>query len=195
MRLIPFAFAIVIFFSAAVVRADDVTVLDDVGGWKLGIDHTLGDGCFIYAEYEGGEKFRIGFQVDGEIEGYGMIGNHAWKSLEKGKDYRISIQFDDEDPWYADATAEIFGGQGLPILFFTFGDFDFLEEFMRKHEFRVRYKDRQIAHLTLRGSHAAGTSMIACQAFVAEQQNGRGDFTSGDPFYDGRPPRSDDPFR
>jgi hypothetical protein len=167
----------------------------EVGGWIVAADSSLGFGCFVLNVYEDGTAIRLGFDksVGG---GYVLLGNTRWASIEELKDYDITIQMDNEPIWTAIAT----GGRmdDLPVLRITFGDPDFVYEFMRKLGLRVWFNGREVANLSLRGSAAAAVAMLECQEAFNEMAP-----SVSDPFSDGPsqptqpqpgPPASGDPF-
>ena len=67
----------------------------------------------MLASYTRGTVVRIGIDQQ-NLNGYIVIGNEAWRSLEAGKQYGLSLQFDNDAPWRGNATARSIGG-GRPI--------------------------------------------------------------------------------
>ena len=92
---------IVAFLSLIVTKAfcADEPLWKKVGHWQIRVDTTLNNGCFLYTSFERGTILRIGLDKTATGGGYIIIGNDDWKSIEVGKDYKISIKFDDELPW------------------------------------------------------------------------------------------------
>jgi hypothetical protein len=64
-------------------RSDEVDseIYKTVGAWTVGIDSTLGNGCFLLNSYEGGVHFRVGIDARAEISGYLLIFGESWKSI------------------------------------------------------------------------------------------------------------------
>lgn len=135
-----------------------------VGNWSVHVD-TSGQtyGCFILTTYTDGSILRVSVMPD-RSSLLLMVGNMEWASIEAGKDYPIDVRFDDA-PWWT-ATATGFRLSGVPLLFVESRRDEFFEEFMRKHEMRVRYEGREIVRLGLKGSFAALQELGRCQTAV-----------------------------
>ena len=148
---------------ASPVYAEESPLWKNVEGWDVRVDNTLGYGCFLMTGYEGGTFLRIGFDPSKNYSGYILLGDKDWNSLEVDKDYPLSLKFDQETPWNATARGVRFGSGKVTFLHFIFDEGDLLKEFARKHQLEVRYKDRAIARLKLKGSAAATKAMVQCQ--------------------------------
>jgi hypothetical protein len=72
--------------------ATDTTGWATVGNWAVMIDSTLGNGCFMVTSYTLGTSVRVGINNMNK-NGYVLIGNTAWRSLEIGKEYKLTFQF------------------------------------------------------------------------------------------------------
>ncbi|HKU95010.1 MAG TPA: hypothetical protein VJR58_07030 [Vineibacter sp.] len=178
------------FGMAPAVRAKDTIDWKELDGWRIVVDRSLKDGCFMLWIGERGTIVRIGFNDDRRL--YWMLGHSNWKSLERGKRYRISVNFDGASPFNGDMTGFQLGDT---MLLFVAIDRAFLEQFMRSHSMDVAFGDRPVASIKLRGSYAAGEEMLYCQASIDGNRPSSG---SGgrDPFATspGSAP-SRDPFR
>jgi len=163
---------------------------DDVRGWFIGVDRSLGDGCYMHSEFDGGGTMRVGFGPN-EQKILVIIGNDTWRSLEEGKIYPIEFQFGSRSPWTVEAGVFRWDDGEKSLQFgVPFGDDRaelFINELQQMQDVSVRYEGRQILRLSLRGSFAAMAEVIDCQV---NMQQGRGG--SSDPFSSG--PGSD-PFR
>lgn len=182
------------FFLAAVLAnssstyAQDAPLWKNVGTWQIRVDTTLDYGCFAANFYEGNTMLRLG-TIPSTGNAYIILGDTDWKSLEVGKEYDLVFRFDSLDPWSGTASA-LNMGDNLIVLFTNFSDFDFIDEFMKRHTLRVGFKNRNVATLSLSGSYKAVTELATCQETMraaGEPGNER------DPF--ATPRRSgDDPF-
>lgn len=171
--------------------ADDASPLwKAVAGWKVRVDTTLGNGCFIHATFKGGTGFRIGFDAQ-EGGAYIILTNPDWRALENGKEYEIDIQFDSEEPWTGTATAMQFADGEPAMLWLGFDDADLYREAMRKTSVEFRYGGQRLAYLSLSGTYAALQEMLACQIAMDEH---RQQATSSDPFGAGGSRPARDPF-
>lgn len=158
----------------------------EVRGWAIGVDFTVGNGCFISTDFEDGTRFRLGFDNTNDAV-FIVVGNPNWQSIEDGKEYDIKVRMDRASPWLATAT----GGRldGLPVLVAYTTESNFVVEFMRKREIRVEYEGVEIANLSLRGSSAAIQEMVRCQ----DEMDANGPRQVSDPFAKGTN-KSSDPF-
>lgn len=169
-----------------------VTWNDDVRGWFVGVDRSVGDGCFMYSSFDGGGVLRAGFNVDADSM-YIIVGSRSWMSLEEGKLYPIEIQFGNRSPWTGDASVFSWdSGEKALQLTIPFTDNiadNFVRELQQTQNILVRYQGQQILNLSLRGSFAAMAEVINCQ-----QNMFRGNSPSTDPFNSSND-RGADPFR
>lgn len=193
-RLLAFSFLVGVLLNTPHVLAESSVKWKKVGGWEIRVDRTLDDGCFLFSIFERGTALRLGF--GGSLGGaYLMIGSLAWKSLEIGKSYKLTIRFDEESPWTGDATA-VQMGRDLTALTLPFKNPKFIHEFARRHGIYVSYQGRKVANLTLRGTYAAVNEMLACQKNMSgERASNQTVAPARDPF--ARPVKrveSNDPF-
>lgn len=161
----------------------------EVKGWTIGVDFTVGNGCFIVTDFEDGTTFRLGFdKASGGA--YMAVGNAAWASIEDGKEYDIQVQMDRARPWYATAT----GGKldDKPVLIATTDEANFVVEVMRKKGIKVTYEGQVIANLSLYGTSAAVAEMVRCQDEM--DRNGGPRNAGADPFAKPGAQPASDPF-
>jgi hypothetical protein len=112
---------------------------------------------------------------------YIILGNGAWRSLENGKQYVLTMQFDEEVPWKGPALATDMG------LVIKFSKANFLVEFARKQNLSIWYGNRLVTRLPLTGSKDATNEMVVCQHKIDAAKNA----TLSDPFAQRTP---SDPF-
>jgi hypothetical protein len=167
-----------------------ITWKDDVRGWFIGVDDSIGHGCFMTATFDGGTALRVQFNPTTDLLQF-MMGNPAWQSVEPGKLYPLSITFGSRSPWTGDAEGLVMGDLHMLVLDvpFTEGRAElFISELKQMPHVTVEYEGRTVDRLKLSGTFAAMDEVIACQAAMAEAQAGTGDpFSSGaatgaDPF-------------
>lgn len=164
-----------------------------VGTWEIRVDRTLGYGCFVVGSYLGGSFLRLGFDRSNK-NGYVMVTNDKWRSLEVGKDYPLALRFDNDTPWRRNARAIELGG-GTIALYLPFGEVGFLSDFARKQSLYISYGDKPVTSLRLTGTVAAVQALLECQEQIEQAPRGASDAPSVDPFATGRPQRTDDPFK
>jgi hypothetical protein len=133
---------------------------EDVAGWTIEVDPALGNGCYLYSNFDGGTQFGIGVNRADDVV-YTWISDTDWTSLVAGNTYSLSITFGRRSPWTGDALA-IQPDNG-PIYLSLNIDSDFIEEFAGQNEVRMNFGPTEIAYLGLQGSRAAVNSMWACQ--------------------------------
>lgn len=196
MRTLTLATLGVALATALPALAEDkpITWKDDVAGWYIGVDTSIGNGCFMTAAYEAGTYLRVQFNPSSDNFQF-IIGDEAWNSIEAGKLYNIGIAFGSRSPWTGDAEGGRLGE--LPTLTVDVG-FEkdkaaaFIDEFRRMTSVAVTYESKEIARLTLSGTNAAMEEVINCQSAVNEA--GASASTDGeDPFNSGKTTDSD-PF-
>ncbi|MEM9343353.1 MAG: hypothetical protein AAGA87_09920 [Pseudomonadota bacterium] len=175
------AFACTLSCGAAVSQ-ETVTWKDDVKGWYIGVDRTVGNGCFLSSIFEGGSLFRMGYFPSDEVFRV-MVGDDDWKSLEEGKLYPIEVKFGNLSPWTGNASVFIWSdGDKSLVLSLPFENDvaeNFIGEFKRMTTVAVNYEGQEILKLSLKGSFAAADEMLRCQLAVSEETQPS---TSSDPF-------------
>ncbi|MGD8327536.1 MAG: hypothetical protein PVF65_11525, partial [Sphingomonadales bacterium] len=121
---------ILLLFSGVNANAKDGTSLwGTVGTWIVKADWTLGGGCFIVNEYETGAALRIGLDPS-QNNGYILIVDNDWTSIEAGKSYKIRVEVGDEAPWEGDAIGWQ-SSNGVPGLWISYEKIKFLLEIVK----------------------------------------------------------------
>ena len=183
--------------SQASADSDDSIPWAKVGGWRIAFDPSV-SGCFMYGSWEGGDVVRMGIDRN-QKTGYLFVGNSDWRSLEVGKEYGLTFQFDGETPWRG-----MFAGKkmGKATVLVIHVDAKFMYDFAAKQALIISYDDRIVTRLKLTGSSAAMQSVVQCQDKVDSVVAGRTDpfARQTDPFAKHgaeQPPlnrKPDDPF-
>jgi len=173
--------------------ADDTALWKKMQNWAIYVDKSLNYGCFMFGAYTHGDVLRIGFDRKNS-NGYVVLGNDAWKSLEIGKEYSTTLKFDDDSPWSGTAKA-ITLSTNVPLLYFPFSDTNFLNSIAVKQGVTVFYSGKIVTYLPLTGSFAAVQELVNCQTQFSDQTSGLQSKDSGseDPFK-APAPASSDPF-
>ena len=156
--------------------AGDTETWAVVRGWTIGVDTTIGNGCFIYAPFEDGLHFRLGFNPDAN-NAYVVFGNPSWQSLEAGESYPVKMQMGRKSKWNGNATGSWL--DGIPSLVVSSADEDFIIEIASQTTLKAWFRSNQIANISLKGTMAAIQEMIDCQQAM-NTLSGSGD----DPFAD-----------
>lgn len=191
-----YIFAIVsTFLSIFSASASEETVLwkEDVRGWFVGVDPSIGNACFLTTSFEGGSVIRFQFNRTQDVVQF-IVGNSDWRSLEAGKLYPMAVSFGNRPPWTGNGQG-LWLSEDLPTLVLDVGfekdnASDFMEEFMRMTSVKVDYNKKQIAHLSLRGTYAAMQELFSCQNAMLDIGK-----SSNDPFESSSPRSNNDPFQ
>jgi hypothetical protein len=146
--------------SVGSALAAETTHWATVGPWAIIIDHTTGNGCFILSGYPTGTIIRVGLDNKNK-NGYVLIGNPKWRSLELGKEYQLTFQFDGDAPWTGPFTAMSMGSS--TVLFAPFSNSNFFRDFAAKPGLRIYYESNEVARLQLNGTYAAMKALVDCQ--------------------------------
>ena len=105
-----------IMFLAALInqaQAADNLEYSTVGPWTISVDPSMGNGCFVIAEFADGAIFRLGFDMRDDPRGFYVIfGNAKWRSIEYGKAYQIQMRFGDESAWDENGGDKLVHGRG-----------------------------------------------------------------------------------
>ena len=169
-------------FAVSPALAQDTALWRSVGQWQIRVDASLGFGCFLVGSYTRGTVLRIGIdQQNGN--GYVMVGNEAWRSLQVGNQYDLALRFDNDSPWRGRATARRIGNGDMVFLYLSFDRTRFLVELARRLNLRVFYNGDLITQLPLQGTNAAVQEMIRCQraADIARKNQPKSDPFAGGP--------------
>lgn len=163
--------SLAIFLGPVVASAQppqsETVLWKELPGWTVRMDPSMGNACYVSSIYEDGTVVRLGFNFLNNVRQlYFSIGNVKWKSLEAGKEYPVKIQFDNNPPW--DALASAISMDAVNHLHVNTKDADFAQEFSKKLGLRAYYAGKQIVALRLKGSSKAIDEMLNCQATVTK---------------------------
>lgn len=175
---IPFCAGVLLSAPAA---SQAVEWNDDVRGWYIGVDRSVGNGCYMFSSFEGGSFLRLGFHPSDEHFKI-VFGDDDWKSLEEGKFYPIDVQLGNLTPWEANASVFVWddGDKSLVanLPFENDVAINFINEFKMMTSISVFYEGNRILRLSLKGSFAAADEMLRCQVAM----NDVGSAGGTDPF-------------
>lgn len=162
MRLTVFSSIVLSLMPMTSYAGTDAVLWKEVRGWLVYSDKTVDNYCYMVTVFDEYTLLRIGFwNGDSRDLAYVAVGNPNWKSIEEGKDYEITYQFDNLPPWRASAAVWI--SSGVPFLHTTVDDVGFFDELIRKHSLSIFYQGRTVAKLSLSGSAAASRELALCQ--------------------------------
>lgn len=181
MRKLLMAGVMTLAMAGAAV-AKDSPKWSQVGPWSIFVDQSVGNGCFMSSGYSG-TFLRVGFN-NTEHSSYFLIGNAAWQSLEAGKQYEVTGQFDDGVLAHWNAYAVNFGGATfLRVSFNSPSPTEVMTVFGQRLNLKLFYHGRILANLNLNGTAAAAAETINCNRQLTP-----------DPFGGEAPPVITDPF-
>jgi hypothetical protein len=165
-------------FVSSAASAQETPLWRTVGQWQIRVDASLGYGCFLVGSYTRGTVLRIGIdQQNGN--GYVMVGNEAWRSLQVGNQYDLALRFDNNSPWRGRATARRIGNGDMVFLYLSFDRARFLVELARRNNMTIFYQGAVVTQLPLYGTNAAVQEMLNCQRAADAARKNR---PQGDPF-------------
>jgi hypothetical protein len=149
---------------------DTVLWQENVAGWQVNVDRTIGDSCFMSAAFDTGAVVRFQFNArQGNIQF--IIGDLRWASVLEGETYDLEVTFGDLAPWSGEAVghrwSDILPSLVLSVPAEDNRAADFIGEFATTAEVRVAFDGREIAQLSLVGSGDAVAEMFACQREMA----------------------------
>ncbi len=153
------AVALATLVLASPVVAQELTQWDDVEGWDIMVDPSLGNGCLIQAAYEDGSIVRIGFDRNNE-SAYVTAFNESWGEIVEGETYVVGFTLDDE-PYEGEAKGIYLGG--VPGADIAFTNEDFLFDIAKKYTMTLYNGDEQVMAIDLAGSYAALEAAVECQ--------------------------------
>ena len=190
MKKLVLASTILMGLLGASAMATEAPKWGQVGPWRIAVDQTLGNGCFMMAGYNN-TSFRVGIN-NTRNESYFMIANPAWQTLVVGQQYQLAGQFDNGTivTWTGTA-GQLSTATGsvtyLEVTFNTPAPAQVMQVFGQRWNFKLYYRGNLLADLNLKGTEAAVASLLNCnQQFTAG---------AGDPFANGSGTRVADPFR
>ena len=162
-------FALVLAGTAS--AQDTLIWQQNVKGWHVSIDRTLGDSCFIITDFDNNTFLR--FQVNSDRQNVEfIIAKASWNSLRNGQSYDLEVAFGDARPWAGVAKGyrwnDILPSLVLSVPFAQAQASQFMEAFTAKTQVSVSYEGQEIANLKLEGQGDAIEAMMECQAAMAE---------------------------
>jgi len=162
---------VALVFTGSAQAQDTVMWRDNVNGWAVAIDRTIGDSCFMIAQFE--DEVLLRFQVNATTHDLQfIIANIEWSTLQTGKGYDLELAFGNLDPWQGVAQGhrwnDILPSLVLSVPFSDSQAATFLEDFTENASLRVSQEGIQIAKLALSGTDEAVAEMLDCQKSMAK---------------------------
>lgn len=194
--------ALALLLAAATIDASaaaSTMLWKKVSGWDIRIDKSVNFGCFMVGIYERGDVLRVGIDQK-HRNGYVLLANPKWRSLEVGKEYDLVFRFEGNKRWHGVARARKLGRS--KALLVRFSKAGFLANLAGKRSLLITHNHKKVVRLSLRGTYDAVLEVVRCQsaveAVLRKSSKRYGDSRhrgSSDPFADGTPARESDPFR
>lgn len=162
---------------------DSVIWENDVEGWRVAIDRTIDNSCFIIAGFDDHQFLRLQFNaVQSNLQL--ILASSDWNSLQSGQDYDVRLAFGDLEAWSGSAQAHRWKNV-LPslVLNVPFADQQaatFMEEFTLTGTVSLSYNGAEILNLPLAGAEAAVASMVECQTTMSQASDSSA--PAADPF-------------
>lgn len=153
----------------------ETSVWKKVGSWSVIVDHTLHDGCFLFATFDNETVFRVGVNRQAGRHYYVMFANPDWTSLQVGKEYDVQFRFGGNSPWDVPTTAKDMGENTI-FLWANFSDSAFWDEFATSDSLSVTREGKPVTQLHLTDSKAAFDELVTCQKYEDSQARSRDPF-------------------
>lgn len=171
MLKIVFGAVLAVGAANSALAQDIVTWKENIQGWRIVVDRTIEDSCFIISEFEDDVLLRFQFNVSQQTVQL-IVASLSWDSLENGEDYDLEVTFGDLDAWSGMAKGHRWNDI-LPSLVLSVPMEDrqaseFMEEFTGRESVRISHNGSEIAHLALEGTDEAVASMLDCQATMSQ---------------------------
>jgi len=141
------------------LAAQELASWDQVAGWDVMVDPSLGNGCLIQAAYQDGSVVRIGFDQINE-SGYITAFNENWGDIVEGETYAVGFALDDEA--YEGEAKGIYLN-GVPGADIAFTNTDFLWDLAKKYTLTLYNDGEEVMAIDLEGSYAALEAAVECQ--------------------------------
>ncbi|MEM6385838.1 MAG: hypothetical protein AAF718_06340 [Pseudomonadota bacterium] len=175
--------AIALLLASSANGEETVTWKDDVQGWSVAIDRTIDNSCFIISGFEDDLFLRFQFNAAQQNVQF-IVASVRWDSLQTGEDYDLEVAFGDLEAWSGTAKGHRWN-EILPSLVLSVPITDqqasnFMDDFTATDSVRITHDGSEIAHLALSGASAAISSMLDCQATMAQANKTRQE--TNDPF-------------
>lgn len=159
-------------FSTTIANAQEaVTWEENVQGWRVAIDRTINNSCFIFSSF--GKEQYVRLQLNSVQQKVQLIvASLDWASLKTGEDYNVELFLDD-----IKGSAQTAKGHRwkdiLPslVLSYPFAEKDtslFMKDFSTTDKIRLTYGGAEIANLDMKGADQAIAAMLECQAEMIE---------------------------
>lgn len=153
------AVALATLVLASPVSAQELTQWDQIEGWDVMVDPSLGNGCLIQAAYEDGSLVRIGFDRVNET-GYVTAFNANWGDIVEGETYAVDFALDDE-PYEGEAKGIYLNG--VPGADIAFTNEEFLFDLAKKYTMTLYNDGEEVMAIDLAGSYVALEAAVECQ--------------------------------
>jgi hypothetical protein len=154
-----------VLIAGGAAAQDAVIWEEDVNGWRVAIDRTINNSCFIFSSFENEQYLRLQFNAVQEKVQF-IVANKSWDTLKSGQDYEVELSFGDVEIWAK--TAKGLRWQDiLPSLVLSFPVAEqktqqFMTDFTAKANVSVLYGGAEITNLALDGAEEAVASMLEC---------------------------------
>ena len=140
-------------------QAQQLEYWDEVGGWDVLVNPSLGYGCLIQAEYDNGTLVRIGFDLN-EGAGYVTAYNYEWGDITEGAQYDVYLELDGQG---YDAMATGIYLEDVPGADIYFTNPDFLWDLAARHTLTLYDENGEGMAIDLGGTMVALEEAMTCQ--------------------------------
>lgn len=140
-------------------QAQELVYWDEVGGWDILVDPSLGNGCLIQAEFTNGVLVRIGFDPDAG-GGYVTAFHDNWGDIIEGETYDIGFDLDGQEYLGVARGMYLDGVPGADIMF---DNPDFLFDIAARQTMTLFNENGEVMSIDLTGTMVALDATLDCQ--------------------------------
>lgn len=144
---------------APAAMAQELIYWDEVGGWDILVDPTLGNGCLIQAEFTNGVVVRVGFDRN-DGGGYVTAFHDNWGDIVEGETY--DILFDLDGQTYEGVARGLYLAD-VPGADIYFDNFDFLWDIAARQTMTLFNESGEVMAIDLTGTMVALDAALTCQ--------------------------------
>lgn len=159
MRCSALLAAVASFALSTPVFSQALVHWDEVAGWEVMIDPTLGNGCLIQSEFTDGSIVRIGLDRT-EGNGYLIAFNENWGDIEEGKLYPVT--FDLDGVVYEGEAVGIWLDD-LPGADIVFDNAEFIVDIAARQTLTLFNDGSEVMAIDLAGTAAGLEQVFVCQ--------------------------------
>lgn len=157
-------------------------LFNEAGDWLIMTDYTMAGSCFVVKYFNDGTILRLSNDTRFSLQnggGFMLLTNPAWVSVTSGREFNVSFQFGQFEPWSAVASVMELGGFNWLHVSFDRENGQLLKrELAQSDAMRVSRDGKLVVSLDIEGSAKAVDQMNACQKASNTDRENRDPFAN-----------------